>query len=85
MAFWLMAFALLLPLVASANPAPTEITETLAEPGTPAEALPHPPALDAAVGFWKRVYSEVGNDGGLIHDDRYLDVVYTVLHFPEGT
>ncbi|MGD8832709.1 MAG: transglycosylase SLT domain-containing protein [Pseudomonadales bacterium] len=85
MAFWLMAFALLLPLVASANPAPTEITETLAEPGTPAEALPHPPALDAAVGFWKRVYSEVGNDGGLIHDDRYLDVVYTILHFPEGT
>ncbi|MCP4043954.1 MAG: LysM peptidoglycan-binding domain-containing protein, partial [Gammaproteobacteria bacterium] len=29
--------------------------------------------------------TEVGNDGGFIHDDRHLDVVYKVVRFPSGT
>ncbi|MGE0114722.1 MAG: LysM peptidoglycan-binding domain-containing protein [Steroidobacteraceae bacterium] len=43
-----------------------------------------PAALEPAVNFWKRVYTEVGTTGGFIHDDTRLDVVYGVLSFPEG-
>ena len=44
-----------------------------------AELLPRPQAIEPAVQFWTRVYSEVGTDGGFIHDARYLDVVYAVV------
>lgn len=46
--------------------------------------LERPAGLEPAVQFWKRVYSEVGTDGGLIHDSEHLDVVYEVVRFPEG-
>jgi membrane-bound lytic murein transglycosylase D len=45
----------------------------------PDTLLPHPPELAAAVAFWSRVYSEVGTDGGFVHDARFLDVVYAVI------
>lgn len=83
MASWLMAMAVLMPLVANTGAAAIDAG---GEPPLPTtRELPRPAALEPAVGFWTRVYSEVGTDGGLIHDDRYLDVVYTVLRFPEGT
>ncbi len=41
-----------------------------------------PAALEPATNFWKRVYTEVDTNGGLIHDDRHLDVVYEVVRFP---
>ena len=44
-----------------------------------------PAAIEPAVAFWKRIYTEVGTTGGLIHDDTDLDVVYDVVTFPEGT
>jgi len=44
-----------------------------------------PAALEPAVTFWKRVYTEVGTNGGFIHDDTRLDVVYSVLEFAPGT
>lgn len=52
-----------------------------------ADATPFvkPDALVPAVEFWKRVYTQVGTNGGFIHDDTYLDVVYRVLEFPAGT
>ena len=34
--------------------------------------------------FWERVYSEVGREGGLIHDSEHLDVVYHKLILPAG-
>ena len=43
-----------------------------------------PKALEPAVGFWKRVYTEVATNGGFIHDDTRLDVVYSVLECPPG-
>ncbi|MGC3983036.1 MAG: LysM peptidoglycan-binding domain-containing protein [Steroidobacteraceae bacterium] len=43
-----------------------------------------PATLEPAIGFWKRVYTEVGTTGGFIHDDTRLDVVYSVLDFPAG-
>jgi membrane-bound lytic murein transglycosylase D len=49
------------------------------------ELFPRSPAIDVRVAFWKRVFTEVGTDGGLIHDRRQLDRVYEVIALPSGT
>lgn len=41
-----------------------------------------PPALEADILFWTKVYTEVDTHGGLIHDSSYLGVVYEVVRFP---
>ncbi|HYM34667.1 MAG TPA: transglycosylase SLT domain-containing protein, partial [Steroidobacteraceae bacterium] len=41
-----------------------------------------PTELDPDVHFWQRVYTEAGTDGGFIHDDEHLDVVYEQITFP---
>lgn len=41
----------------------------------------HPAALERDIRFWIRVYTEVTTDGGLLHDDWNLGVVYEVLRF----
>ncbi len=41
----------------------------------------HPPELERDVRFWIRVYTEVTTDGGLIHDDWNLGLVYETLRF----
>jgi membrane-bound lytic murein transglycosylase D len=41
----------------------------------------HPKTLEQDIRFWIRVYTEVTTDGGLIHDDWDLSLVYEVLHF----
>ena len=40
--------------------------------------FPRPPQLEPDVRFWQRIYSKVTTQGGLMHDDRYLDE----LHLP---
>jgi membrane-bound lytic murein transglycosylase D len=45
-------------------------------------AVPRPPGLERDVQFWVRVYTEVSTNGGLVHDDRNLSVVYEKLQFP---
>ncbi len=40
-----------------------------------------PPALEKDVRYWVRVYTEVTTDGGLLHDDWNLGLVYEVLRF----
>jgi membrane-bound lytic murein transglycosylase D len=40
-----------------------------------------PAELEPQVSFWRRVYTEVTTEGGFIHDDEHLDVVYEVLNF----
>ena len=47
------------------------------------ELFPLPYALEPQVRFWKRIYSEVDTGGGLVHDARYLDVVYAKIEFPD--
>lgn len=44
--------------------------------------FPQPKTLEPDVAFWKRIYSEVGTDGGLIHDTHDLSLVYEVVKFP---
>ncbi len=41
-----------------------------------------PAELDADIRFWQRVYTEAGTDGGFIHDEEHLDVVYEQLTLP---
>jgi membrane-bound lytic murein transglycosylase D len=44
--------------------------------------VPRPPGLERDVQFWIRVYTEVTTNGGFIHDDRNLAVVYEKMQFP---
>ena len=48
-----------------------------------AQELPRPPEIEPDIRFWTRVYTEVDTDGGFIHDDRYLDVVYRTMRYDE--
>ncbi len=41
-----------------------------------------PAELEHDVAFWRRVYTEVSTDGGFIHDNERVDVVYEILGFP---
>ena len=52
--------------------------------GANSELFPRPPELEQDVQFWLRVYTEVGGDGGFIHDSRRLDRVYETVKFPSG-
>ncbi len=46
------------------------------------DGFPRPAELEHDVAFWRRIYTEVGTDGGLIHDPVRLDVVYEKVRFP---
>ncbi len=47
-------------------------------------AFPKPPELVPRVGFWKRVYTEVDTNGGLVHDARDVGIVYEAIRLPPG-
>jgi membrane-bound lytic murein transglycosylase D len=69
--------ALLLALLLAATSVPARAAGA-------SDPFPRPSELDADVGFWTRVYTEVGTDGGLIHDSHDLGIVYEVVSFPSG-
>lgn len=46
--------------------------------------FPRPAALERDVGFWKRIYGEVGTDAGLLHDTHDLSIVYEITTIPTG-
>lgn len=41
-----------------------------------------PAELEADIAFWRRIYTEVTTEGGLLHDPDDLSIVYDVLEFP---
>jgi membrane-bound lytic murein transglycosylase D len=47
--------------------------------------MPRPPELERDVQFWVRVYTEVDTNGGFLHDQYNLAVVYDTLHFAPTT
>jgi membrane-bound lytic murein transglycosylase D len=53
-----------------------------ASPGSADPDFPMTPGLVPQVDFWKRIYSEVDGDHGLLHDSRDLRVVYEVTSAP---
>ncbi len=54
------------------------------EPAGAASPFVPPAELEPDVRFWTRVYTEVTTNGGFVHDDRHLGVVYEVITFPEA-
>jgi len=46
--------------------------------------FPKPASIHARVEFWKRIYSEVGTDGGFLHDPDDLSLVYERISLPSG-
>lgn len=52
-------------------------------PAAAASVFVRPAELEHDVVFWRRVYTEVSTDGGFIHDNERVDVVYEILGFPE--
>jgi membrane-bound lytic murein transglycosylase D len=48
------------------------------------ETFPQPPELQPDVDFWIDVFTEYGNDEGVLHDNRHLGVVYARLAIPES-
>ena len=47
--------------------------------------MPRPPELERDVHFWIRVYTEIDTNGGFLHDQYNLAVVYDTLHFAPNT
>ena len=43
------------------------------------EPLARPAALEPAVTFWRRVYTEITTSEGFVHDDERLDIVYETV------
>lgn len=56
---------------------------------TPAEEFPNPKLFpmpsgyEANVRFWMRVYGEWEDDKMVIHDSRYMDIIFDVVEVPE--
>ncbi len=49
-------------------------------------AFPRPMGLEPDIAFWKRIYTGIDTNGGLIHDAHHLQVVYQVIRFePEAS
>src|SRR3569832_773739 len=49
------------------------------------DPIPRPRELERDVQFWVRVYTEVDTNGGFIHDEHNLGVIYEKLHFAPNT
>jgi peptidoglycan lytic transglycosylase D len=47
------------------------------------ELFPRPEALEPAVEFWTRVYTEVDTRSGFVHDSLRLDIVYQTVRFAD--
>lgn len=46
-------------------------------------SLPRPAGLEPDIGFWRKIFGEVTTDEALVHDNRYLGVVYEKLDLSE--
>src|SRR5919109_3817897 len=47
--------------------------------------MPRPAQLERDVQFWIRVYTQIDTNGGFLHDQYNLGVVYDTLHFAPST
>ncbi|MGH8187360.1 MAG: hypothetical protein ACREUC_12425, partial [Steroidobacteraceae bacterium] len=54
----------------------------LAAPSAAESPFVRPAELEADIAFWRRIYTDVTTEGGLLHDADDLSIVYDVLEFP---
>ena len=69
----------------AANPTPGQGRVAPRRTAASARAFPRPASLKPNIAFWTRIYAEVGNNAGLLHDQEHLNVVYELIRFPRGT
>lgn len=50
-----------------------------------AESLARPAGLEPDIGFWRKIFGEVTTNEALVHDNRYLGVVYEKLDLSAST
>lgn len=48
-----------------------------------ADALPRPAGLEPDIAFWRQIFAEVSTTEALVHDDRYLNIVYAKIDFSD--
>lgn len=48
------------------------------------DQLPRPAGLEPDIGFWRLIFTNAGTDQVVVHDNRYLDVVYEKFTLPPG-
>lgn len=44
--------------------------------------LPRPPGLEPQISFWRKVYADWRIDQIVLHDDKYMDLIYDVFELP---
>ncbi len=52
--------------------------------GLAADGLPRPAGLEPEIGFWRQIFADVSTSQFLVHDNRYLDIVYEKVDIPAG-
>jgi membrane-bound lytic murein transglycosylase D len=80
----------LLLLAACASHPPTQqgtapvATTELSPAPVSSTAFPRPPELEPQIAFWRNVYGVWSMSQVVVHDDRYLNLVYEVVTLPGG-
>lgn len=46
------------------------------------KTFPKPPELEPQVRFWKDIFTKYSRNQGVLHDNRYLDKIYSVIELP---
>lgn len=54
-------------------------------PAFAGDPLPRPAGLEPDIGFWRQVFTEVSSAQVVVHDNRYLGIVYEKFDIPPGT
>lgn len=53
-------------------------------PALAGDALPRPAGLEPDIGFWRLVFTDVSSTQVVVHDNRYLGIVYEKFDIPAG-
>lgn len=53
-------------------------------PALASKALPRPAGLEPDIGFWRLVFTDVSSTQVVVHDNRYLGIVYEKFDIPAG-
>ncbi len=48
-----------------------------------ADTLSRPPGLEPEIAFWRSVFAEVTSEQALVHDNRFLSVIYETVDLPK--
>lgn len=72
------------PAATSAPTTTAQVQARTADRAISEKLFPRPASIESRVRFWARVYSEIETNGGFIHDNRDLSIVYDVVQWPKG-